>query len=57
MSLLDSIPKLGVKSMRFFGEKLGFEAIDRKAVDPAIQGTVEYQMARAKEATWMTKLL
>src|SRR5205814_7274874 len=26
----------------FFGEKLGFEAIDRKEVDAAIQTTIEY---------------
>jgi UDP-N-acetylmuramate: L-alanyl-gamma-D-glutamyl-meso-diaminopimelate ligase len=41
----------------FFGEKLGFEAIDRKDVDPAIQSTVEYQMARNRDATWMRKVL
>lgn len=41
----------------FFGEKLGFQIVDRKGVDPAIQTTVEYQMARNKTATWMTKLL
>lgn len=41
----------------FFGEKLGFEAIDRKEVDPAVQTTVEYQMARSKTATWMRKIL
>jgi N-acetylglutamate synthase-like GNAT family acetyltransferase len=41
----------------FFGEKLGFEAIDRKEVDGPIQSTVEYQMARNKAATWMRKVL
>jgi UDP-N-acetylmuramate: L-alanyl-gamma-D-glutamyl-meso-diaminopimelate ligase len=41
----------------FFGEKLGFEAIDRKEVDPALQSTVEYQMPRNKTATWMRKVL
>ncbi len=41
----------------FFGEKLGFAAIDRKDVDPALQGTHEYQMARNKVATWMQKPL
>jgi UDP-N-acetylmuramate: L-alanyl-gamma-D-glutamyl-meso-diaminopimelate ligase len=41
----------------FFGEKLGFETISRKEVDPAIATTLEYQMARSKEATWMRKVL
>jgi UDP-N-acetylmuramate: L-alanyl-gamma-D-glutamyl-meso-diaminopimelate ligase len=41
----------------FFGEKLGFEAIDRKDVDAALQSTVEYQMPRNKTATWMRKVL
>jgi N-acetylglutamate synthase-like GNAT family acetyltransferase len=41
----------------FFGEKLGFEAIDRKDVDSALQSTVEYQMPRNKTATWMRKVL
>jgi UDP-N-acetylmuramate: L-alanyl-gamma-D-glutamyl-meso-diaminopimelate ligase len=41
----------------FFGEKLGFEAIDRKDVDSALQPTVEYQMPRNKTATWMRKVL
>jgi UDP-N-acetylmuramate: L-alanyl-gamma-D-glutamyl-meso-diaminopimelate ligase len=41
----------------FFGEKLGFAAIDRKDVDPALQSTVEYQMPRNKTATWMRKVL
>jgi UDP-N-acetylmuramate: L-alanyl-gamma-D-glutamyl-meso-diaminopimelate ligase len=41
----------------FFGEKLGFEVIDRNDVDAAITGTVEYQMARSKSATWMRKSL
>ncbi len=41
----------------FFGERLGFETIDRRDCDPAIVGTVEYQMARSKTATWMRKVL
>ncbi len=41
----------------YFGEKLGFEPIDRKDVDAALQHTVEYQMARSKTATWMRKVL
>jgi UDP-N-acetylmuramate: L-alanyl-gamma-D-glutamyl-meso-diaminopimelate ligase len=41
----------------FFGENFGFEAIERKDVDAAIQTTVEYQMARNKDATWMRKVL
>jgi UDP-N-acetylmuramate: L-alanyl-gamma-D-glutamyl-meso-diaminopimelate ligase len=41
----------------FFGEKLGFEAIDRKDVDSVLQSTVEYQMPRNKSATWMRKVL
>jgi UDP-N-acetylmuramate: L-alanyl-gamma-D-glutamyl-meso-diaminopimelate ligase len=41
----------------YFGEKLGFETIDRKDVDPAIQTTLEYQMARSKTASWMRKVL
>ena len=41
----------------YFGEKLGFEPIDRKDVDPAIMTTHEYQMARSKAATWMRKPL
>ena len=41
----------------YFGEKLGFETIDRKDVDPAIASTIEYQMARSKTATWMRKVL
>jgi UDP-N-acetylmuramate: L-alanyl-gamma-D-glutamyl-meso-diaminopimelate ligase len=41
----------------FFGENFGFEAIDRKDVDTAIQGTVEYQMPRNKSAVWMRKIL
>jgi UDP-N-acetylmuramate: L-alanyl-gamma-D-glutamyl-meso-diaminopimelate ligase len=39
----------------YFGEKLGFAAIDRKDVDPAITTTAEYQLARSKAATWMRK--
>jgi UDP-N-acetylmuramate: L-alanyl-gamma-D-glutamyl-meso-diaminopimelate ligase len=41
----------------YFGEKLGFESIDRKDVDPAVTTTLEYQMARSKAATWMRKTL
>jgi UDP-N-acetylmuramate: L-alanyl-gamma-D-glutamyl-meso-diaminopimelate ligase len=41
----------------YFGERLGFEGIDRKDVDPAITTTLEYQMARSKAATWMRKAL
>ncbi len=41
----------------YFGEKLGFETIDRKDCDPAVASTVEYQMARSKTATWMRKTL
>jgi UDP-N-acetylmuramate: L-alanyl-gamma-D-glutamyl-meso-diaminopimelate ligase len=41
----------------YFGEKLGFEAVDRKDVDPAITTTAEYQLARSKAATWMRKEL
>jgi UDP-N-acetylmuramate: L-alanyl-gamma-D-glutamyl-meso-diaminopimelate ligase len=41
----------------FFGEKLGFAAIERKDVDSALQSTVEYQMPRNKDATWMRKVL
>ena len=41
----------------YFGEKLGFETIDRKDVDSAIANTLEFQMARSKTATWMRKVL
>jgi UDP-N-acetylmuramate: L-alanyl-gamma-D-glutamyl-meso-diaminopimelate ligase len=41
----------------YFGEKLGFDTIDRKDVDPALMTTVEYQMARNKGAAWMRKVL
>ena len=41
----------------YFGEKLGFQAIDRKEVVPAIQATAEYALARSKNATWMRKEL
>jgi UDP-N-acetylmuramate: L-alanyl-gamma-D-glutamyl-meso-diaminopimelate ligase len=41
----------------YFGEKLGFDTIDRKDVDPAIMATLEYQMARSKTASWMCKVL
>jgi GNAT superfamily N-acetyltransferase len=41
----------------YFGEKLGFDTVDRKEVDPALMTTVEYQMARNKAAVWMRKVL
>jgi UDP-N-acetylmuramate: L-alanyl-gamma-D-glutamyl-meso-diaminopimelate ligase len=41
----------------YFGEKLGFAAIDRKDVDPGIAQTAEYMLARSKSATWMRKEL
>ena len=41
----------------YFGEKLGFEAIDRKDVAAAVAATAEYMLARSKNATWMTKEL
>lgn len=44
-------------AQRFFGEKLGFETIDRKDVDGPLQTTNEYQMARSRTATWMRKAL
>ena len=40
----------------YFGEKLGFDTIDRKDVDAALTTTVEYQMARNKGAAWMRKV-
>jgi UDP-N-acetylmuramate: L-alanyl-gamma-D-glutamyl-meso-diaminopimelate ligase len=39
----------------YFGEKLGFQAIDRKDVGPEIAATAEYALARSKNATWMRK--
>jgi N-acetylglutamate synthase-like GNAT family acetyltransferase len=39
----------------YFGEKLGFTAVDRRDVDPAITTTAEYLLARSKTATWMRK--
>ena len=39
----------------YFGEKLGFAAIDRKDVDPGIAHTAEYLLARSKSATWMRR--
>jgi UDP-N-acetylmuramate: L-alanyl-gamma-D-glutamyl-meso-diaminopimelate ligase len=39
----------------YFGEKLGFVAIDRKDVAPEIAATAEYALARSKNATWMRK--
>jgi UDP-N-acetylmuramate: L-alanyl-gamma-D-glutamyl-meso-diaminopimelate ligase len=41
----------------YFGEKLGFAAVDRKDVDPSIAATAEYLLARSKTATWMRKEL
>jgi UDP-N-acetylmuramate: L-alanyl-gamma-D-glutamyl-meso-diaminopimelate ligase len=41
----------------YFGERLGFAAIERKEIDPAITTTAEYQLARSKTATWMRKEL
>jgi N-acetylglutamate synthase-like GNAT family acetyltransferase len=41
----------------FFGEKLGFQQIDRKDVDPGIATTAEYLLARSKTAVWMRKEL
>jgi UDP-N-acetylmuramate: L-alanyl-gamma-D-glutamyl-meso-diaminopimelate ligase len=41
----------------YFGEKLGFLAIDRKDVVPSIAATAEYALARSKSATWMRKEL
>ena len=41
----------------YFGEKLGFAAVDRKDVDPGIAHTAEYLLARSKSATWMCKEL
>ena len=41
----------------YFGQKLGFQAAERKDVDPKIAGTAEYQLARSKNATWMHKEL
>jgi UDP-N-acetylmuramate: L-alanyl-gamma-D-glutamyl-meso-diaminopimelate ligase len=41
----------------YFGEKLGFQAIDRKEVVAPIQATAEYNLARSKNATWMRKEL
>ncbi|HET6282073.1 MAG TPA: UDP-N-acetylmuramate:L-alanyl-gamma-D-glutamyl-meso-diaminopimelate ligase [Polyangia bacterium] len=39
----------------YFGERLGFTAIDRKDVHPAVTTTAEYMLARSKTATWMRK--
>jgi UDP-N-acetylmuramate: L-alanyl-gamma-D-glutamyl-meso-diaminopimelate ligase len=41
----------------YFGEKMGFNAIDRKDVAQAIAATAEYALARSKHATWMRKEL
>lgn len=41
----------------YFGEKLGFVAIDRKDVVSEVAATAEYQLARSKNATWMRKEL
>ncbi|HXJ21516.1 MAG TPA: GNAT family N-acetyltransferase [Polyangia bacterium] len=39
----------------YFGERLGFQAVDRKDVAPEIAATAEYALARSKNATWMRK--
>jgi UDP-N-acetylmuramate: L-alanyl-gamma-D-glutamyl-meso-diaminopimelate ligase len=39
----------------YFGEKLGFRAVDRKEVAAEIAATAEYALARSKNATWMRK--
>ena len=41
----------------FFGEKLGWEVIDRRDCDPAITTTREFKMARSENAVWMRKVL
>ena len=41
----------------YFGEKLGFQAIDRKEVAAEVAATAEYALARSKNATWMRKEL
>jgi UDP-N-acetylmuramate: L-alanyl-gamma-D-glutamyl-meso-diaminopimelate ligase len=41
----------------YFGEKLGFQVIDRKDVAPEVAATAEYLLARSKNATWMRKEL
>jgi UDP-N-acetylmuramate: L-alanyl-gamma-D-glutamyl-meso-diaminopimelate ligase len=41
----------------YFGERLGFVAVDRKDVTAAIAATAEYALARSKNATWMRKEL
>ncbi|MEO5769902.1 MAG: GNAT family N-acetyltransferase, partial [Polyangia bacterium] len=41
----------------YFGQRLGFEVVDRKDVDPRIATTAEYLLARSKSATWMRKPL
>jgi ABC-type multidrug transport system fused ATPase/permease subunit len=39
----------------YFGEKLGFNVVDRKDVAAEIAATAEYALARSKNATWMRK--
>jgi N-acetylglutamate synthase-like GNAT family acetyltransferase len=39
----------------YFGEKLGFQVVDRKDVAAEIAATAEYALARSKNATWMRK--
>jgi N-acetylglutamate synthase-like GNAT family acetyltransferase len=39
----------------YFGERLGFQVVDRKDVAPEIAATAEYALARSKNATWMRK--
>lgn len=59
----DRARSIGVKTLflatdgaqGFFGEKLGFQSIDRKEVSPEIMATAEFMLARSKTATWMRK--
>ena len=44
-------------AQNYFGEKLGFAAVDRKNVDAKVAATAEYMLARSKDATWMRKEL
>jgi N-acetylglutamate synthase-like GNAT family acetyltransferase len=39
----------------YFGERLGFQAVDRKDVVAEVAATAEYALARSKNATWMRK--
>jgi len=61
----DRARALGVKTLflatdgaqGYFGEKLGFQLIDRKDVAPGIMTTAEFMLARSKTAAWMRKSL